>query len=318
MKCITAGDSLVQSPGIAGDVTKLHKSGGFIRAMDARNATEKLGAGDVMDASINKQPISSAQTFFDALALPPAACPGARRIPKKLLLEHAKTRPGDKTAVTSEIEELLWLAALKPGNCGVPAAGASFAEIQILRLALRAGAKHRDALASLIHRAIPYPVVLIGGTDGAFPFLSLARIHPSLAPGGGIVADAPVSVTLAAAAATAAAERAFLGSLAFDKQPRENLAALYEGWIGCALRHLWNAGFPSAKNNDAGGMPALHALRKANDNLSAALASAAALKREIAALRARAKATRAIDRRVEINLQIRAAQARLDELCAKP
>ena len=53
-----------------------------------------------------------------ALDLPP----GSRvdqRVPKKLLLEHAPT-PADRRRINEGIDEVQWLAALKPATVGVP------------------------------------------------------------------------------------------------------------------------------------------------------------------------------------------------------
>ena len=54
----------------------------------------------------------------------PSTClPDARvdqRVPKKLLLEHGAPTAADKRQINDGIEELLWVAALKPTTIGVP------------------------------------------------------------------------------------------------------------------------------------------------------------------------------------------------------
>jgi hypothetical protein len=43
-----------------------------------------------------------------------------QRVPKKLLLENGAPTAADKRLINEGIEELLWLAALKPTTIGVP------------------------------------------------------------------------------------------------------------------------------------------------------------------------------------------------------
>ncbi len=86
-----------------------------------------------------------------------------QRVPKKLLLENGAPTAADKRIINEGIEELLWLAALKPTTIGVPEyrdGVREYVEIAVLRLSLRAAAKTRR-LVELVHRAVPYPVLLL-------------------------------------------------------------------------------------------------------------------------------------------------------------
>lgn len=53
-----------------------------------------------------------------ALALP-AETRVERRLPKKLLLEQGAQTASDKRQIQGGIEDLVWVAALKPNNIGV-------------------------------------------------------------------------------------------------------------------------------------------------------------------------------------------------------
>ncbi len=55
-----------------------------------------------------------------ALALP-AEARVDQRVPKKLLMEQGAPTAADKRQIQDGIEELRWVAALKPSNIGVPA-----------------------------------------------------------------------------------------------------------------------------------------------------------------------------------------------------
>ena len=99
---------------------------------------------------------------INALALPPDARVD-QRVPKKLLLEQGAPTAADKRRIQDGIEEMIWIAALKPTNIGVPAFRdevREYLEIAVLTATLRAAAKP-TRLVELIHRAIPYPLVLV-------------------------------------------------------------------------------------------------------------------------------------------------------------
>ena len=97
-----------------------------------------------------------------ALALPPEARVD-RRVPKKLLVENGAPTAADKSQINEGIEELHWLAALKPTTIGVPEyrdAVREYLEIAVLLLTLQSDAK-AGRLVELIHRAIPYQLLLV-------------------------------------------------------------------------------------------------------------------------------------------------------------
>src|ERR1035441_2223177 len=117
----------------------------------------------------------STAPVIDALAIPLEARVD-RRVPKKLLLEQGAPTAADKRHIQDCIEEMTWVAALKPINIGVPAfrdAVREYLEIAVLTVALRPTAKP-PRLIELIHRAIPYPLVLVTEHRGAVN-LSLAH-----------------------------------------------------------------------------------------------------------------------------------------------
>ena len=100
--------------------------------------------------------------LVSALGIPKEALV-EQRVPKKLLLEQGAPTAADKRQIQDGIEEITWVAALKPANIGVPAfrdAVREYLEIAVLTVMLRSTAKP-PRLIELIHRAIPYPLVLI-------------------------------------------------------------------------------------------------------------------------------------------------------------
>jgi hypothetical protein len=113
--------------------------------------------------------------LLDAFDLP-ASARVDQRVPKKLLVENGAHTTADKRHINEGIEDIHWLAALKPTTVGVQEyrdEAREYLEIAVLAATLREGANARR-LTELIHRAVPYPVLLIqNGNDG----LSLSLAH---------------------------------------------------------------------------------------------------------------------------------------------
>ena len=244
----------------------------------------------------------TAATVIAALQLP-ADARVDQRVPKKLLVENGAPTAADKRQINDGIEELFWLAALKPATIGVPAYrddAREYLEIAVLSLTLRAGAK-APRLTELIHRAIPYPVFLVQSQPAGLS-LSLAHLRWSQGQAGQTVLDGPLITATVDGQAPTAGD--FLASLALTSQPRQNLYALYQGWIerfeAQAAAHHTGKFAPAAD-------PAA-AERRRN-----ALAEHERLNREITSLRARAAKEKQLNRRVELNLQVKQLESRLAE-----
>ena len=152
-------------------------------------------------------PFNLAPALAQALQLPASAYVG-QRIAKSLLAEQiaqlAGTTATDKRLAANLLAELHWLAALKPATCGLAAWQTDthdYLEIAVLHAVLRpspakAGtqrsAAQQSRLLELIHRTIPYPVVLIvsqPGEQSRTEQLSLAHKRLSLGKGSVMVLE---------------------------------------------------------------------------------------------------------------------------------
>ncbi|MBA2670124.1 MAG: DUF4391 domain-containing protein [Gemmatimonadetes bacterium] len=105
----------------------------------------------------------NAADLIEALDLP-AGARVDQRVPKMLLQEHAPTA-ADRRRIREGIEEVRWVAALKPTTIGVPPfrdEEREYPEIAVLTATSR-GDANAARLVELIHRTIPYPVVLVSG-----------------------------------------------------------------------------------------------------------------------------------------------------------
>ena len=244
----------------------------------------------------------STAALINALALPPDARVD-RRVPKKLLLEQGAPTAADKRHLQDGIEEMSWVAALKPNNIGVPVFRddvREYLEIAVLTAVLRAAAKP-TRLTELIHRAIPYPVVLVAAHGGTVS-LSLAHKRWSQGETGKVVIEEVRRTAPFQPDAPTAEEASFLASLALSGQPARDLFALYQGWIDrvAALEAAQITGvFAPPDSPDRS--TALH------DGLEAH----ARLQRDLTVLRAKAAKEKQLNRRVELNLEIKRLEAEL-------
>ena len=255
--------------------------------------------------------------LIHSLALP-ATCRVDQRVPKKLLLENAAPTASDKRLISDAIEDIQWLAALKPNTIGVPEYRDTlreYLEVAVLVVSLRGAIKPASLsrLAQLVHRAVPYPVLLLLDEKRAEgPTLTLAHKRWAQNEAGKIVLDGDlVSASLFQAAdgtpgtdtkTASDIERDFMQSLAVSRQPQASLHALYEGWIAC--------------------VQALHAARRTRIYRAAATPEQAAARRqaladcqrlegEISRLRAEATKEKQLARQVELNLTLKRIQSEL-------
>ena len=248
------------------------------------------------------------QEFVAALELP-SGCRVDQRVPKKMLVENGAPTAADKRLLNDAIEEFQWLAALKPNTIGVPEFRdevREYLEIAVLCVTLR-GLTDDQArkpanvvrLSELVHRAVPYPVVLMLDAPQG---LSVSMAHKRWAQNeaGKVVLDGDVvSVTLADDVDTS---HPFDQAVALRSQPQASLMALYQGWMEClqalqASRHTGAFKFVNTPEN-------AHARRLA-------LQECERLGVEAARLRTQAAKEKQLPRQVELNLALKRVQAEL-------
>ncbi|MDB5986779.1 MAG: hypothetical protein JWR16_1832 [Nevskia sp.] len=248
----------------------------------------------------------NAAQLIEALGLPPSVRLD-QRVPKKLLLEQGAPTAADKRAIQDGLEELTWVAALKPANIGVAAYKdevREYLEIAVLTAVLRPTAK-TTRLTELIHRAIPYPLVLIT-EQGGRPAISLAHKRRSQAQNEAVVLDGKLNICVLSAEALHEAE--FVTSLALAGQAAHNLNTVYQGWLDCMTA------FAAAQITDrfvrAGSVQQIADRDKALDEHTR-------LQQERINLRAQAVREKQINRRADLNMQIHKLDNQLANLLNK-
>jgi hypothetical protein len=220
-------------------------------------------------------------------------------------LEHGAPTAADKRQIQDGIEEIIWVAALKPTNIGVPAfedVVRQYLEIAVLTVELRSAARP-PRLIELIHRAIPYPLILATGQDGAVS-LSLAHKRWSQGEAGKVVVE-DVRLVALCLDAPSNQEDAFLTSLAVSRLPSQNLFTLYDGIL---------AQFSALEASRITGTFAQPNTAEDASALREGLDRRARFQRDIDLLRAKAAKEKQINRRIEMNTEIRRIETEITNL----
>jgi hypothetical protein len=246
---------------------------------------------------------------IEALALPREAMVG-QRVPKTLLVENGAPTAADKRLIEGGVEELRWVAALKPTTVGIAAFRDStreVVELAVLWLTSRAGGELTGTklarLVELVHRAIPYHLLLITTDAASLPRLSLADKRWAQNEGGKVVLDGDiVDSDLATHSPQVRTELA--AALALAHQPRTSLYTVYRGWIDAVLA--------AEAARHTGTFAAAETPQRAAER-QAALQTCTSLEAAIASLRSAAAKEKQMARQVELNLQLKRLQSQHDE-----
>lgn len=181
-----------------------------------------------------------------------------------------------------------------------------YLEIAVLRLELRAGAD-LDRLVLVMHRAVPYPVV--GVTElGDRSMLSLAHVRKSRGEAGTTVIDGPLVTAKMAGGGDDPHGAAVLDALALGRQPRATLCSVYQGWVDvlAALHAARRTGRFAMKDSAV-----------AREQRREALEILERLESEATRLRAAAARETQMAKQVELNLELKRAEAALAAATAK-
>jgi hypothetical protein len=248
------------------------------------------------------------QDLITALELP-ANCHVGQRIPKKLLIENGAPTAADKRNITEGIEEIQWVASLKPSSIGVPEyrnETREYLEIAVLHIALRQDAK-AARIAELTHRAVPYPILLLRTAQDKLT-LSMAHIRWAQNEAGKVVLDGELlAVNLSEPSPAPEVFSAFLRALSIARQPRENLRVLYQGWLDTL------AAFQAAQ------ITGIYTQSQTDEQAAARRASLLAcreIEQKIATLRVAAAKEKQLARQVALNLEIKQLQAKQQQAIA--
>ncbi|THF84447.1 DUF4391 domain-containing protein [Cohnella fermenti] len=233
-----------------------------------------------------------------------------QRVPKKLFIENGAKTTADKRQINEGIDEIYWLATIKPSTVGVPEYRdemREYLEIAILNVTVRSGANARR-IAEFVHRAIPYPVWLLLAQDKGIK-ISLAHKRWAQNEKSKVVLEGEiVEIDLEShSKATLELEKRFLDGLSLTNQRRSNIMILYQSWMDALL--AWQAAlltgqFAQARTTEQA-IIRRESLIKYKHLIS-----------QIETLRSRAIREHQISRLIEINMEIKRLEIKLDEVKA--
>lgn len=233
----------------------------------------------------------------------PDSCRLGKRVFKKLFLENAKLTPQDRRAFTNDVEEVVWEYTLKPSTIAIMPYSdeeREYDEIAVLRASIKIP-KNASRIAEVIHRSIPYPVVLVL-QHADQQLLSLAPKRFSRSEAGATVVEESVGTDWITDNAPSEAESHFLGSIALTNLPQPNYLVLYMSLVDrvVALRSACRTGEYHVLS-DAGHQVEQHRL----------LADADDLERRVNECRAMLKRETQFNRRVEANMRLKQLEGQL-------
>lgn len=247
------------------------------------------------------------EVFLSALALPPDTRV-EQRIPKKLLVEQGAPTATDKRQIQDGIDELHWVAALKPTNIGVPTFRddeREYLEVAVLTASYRPKAKVAR-LTELVHRAIPYPVLLVSSfLDGEANSIGVSAAHKRFSQneaGKFVIEEVLTTNPIAENDMQAENTKAFLATLALAKLPTSDLFALYQGWLDSIVAFTASG---------ITGTFAKPASPEQTANMRERIAQHSKILDELAGLRTQAAKEKQMNRLVDLNLKIKRLESQL-------
>lgn len=162
----------------------------------------------------------------------PDSCRLDKPVFKKLFLDHVDLDVTDKKALSEDVERIRWRYALKPETINLAAyvdSQREYLEVAILTVEL-VDVKRVDRLSSLIHRAIPYPLIIVFEFDGRLSF-SVAEKRINQADKTKLVLEDRWLTAWIDATSPSPQHEAFLASIGLSRLPSSNFYALYQAFV---------------------------------------------------------------------------------------
>lgn len=171
------------------------------------------------------------ENVWNAISFPEAALLG-KRVPKKQFLESGGLLASDKKLFREYVKNVYWEYTLKPSTCPVLPFRDNereYLEVAVLQVEMNAQKSHKR-IAEIIHRVIPYPLLLGFYTETGIFSLSIAPKRFSQAEHGAFVVERFYTTGWMNSGALNDQESAFVGSLAWGNMPLQTYGTLYNAW----------------------------------------------------------------------------------------
>lgn len=243
------------------------------------------------------------ENIWNAISFPDAALLG-KRVPKKQFLESGELVASDKKLFRENVKNVYWEYTLKPSTCPVLPYRDNereYLEVAVLQIEMNSQKGHKR-IAEIIHRVIPYPLMLGFYTETGDIALSIAPKRFSQAEHGAFVAERFYTTGWMNSEALKTQEAAFVASLAWDSMPLQNYGTLYNAWTDRFTGYECSV------------LSGTFTIGKAVDRLER-LTRCREIESRISELRGQLKKA-AFNRQVELNTQIKKFEQELKQLAA--
>jgi len=235
----------------------------------------------------------------------PQSCYLGKRVFKRLFFENIKLASTDKKAFKEDIDTIVWQYTLKPSTIQIQAYEddeREYLEVAVLQINFK-NSKRYKRVAKVIHRAIPYPLVLIF-SDEKNCVLSLAPKRFSQVEKGAIIAEEFFTTDWISLTSPTEIQEHFLNSLAISGLPHTHFFAFYsaliERFIALDCANFSGKFKPNSEAEE-------QQLRKNT------LAECHQLELQIAEIRSEIKKETQFNRKVELNSKIKKLEQKLND-----
>ncbi len=155
-----------------------------------------------------------------------------KRIPKKMFLDNGELVASDRNLFQKNVKTFYWEFTLKPSTCPVlpyKDNEREYLEVAVLDVEINSRKGHKR-IAEILHRVIPYPLMLGFYTESGDVALSIAPKRFSQAERGAFVAERFYTTGWMNREALNNCESAFIASLAWGNMPIQTYGTLYNAW----------------------------------------------------------------------------------------
>jgi hypothetical protein len=240
---------------------------------------------------------------WSAISFPEVALLG-KRVPKKQFLESGELVASDKKLFRENVKNVYWEYTLKSLTCPVLPYRDNereYLEVVVLQIEMNSQKGHKR-IAEIIHRIIPYPLMLGLYTETGEFVLSIAPKRFSQAEHGAFVAERFFTTGWMNCDGLNEREAAFIQSLAWSNMPLQNYGSLYNAWTDRFTGYECSV------------VSGTFAIGKAGNRLER-LTRYREIESKISELRGQLKKA-AFNRQVELNTQIKKFEQELKQLAA--
>lgn len=233
--------------------------------------------------------------LLDSLHIP-ETCLLDKPVYKKMFLDHTDLDQTDKKALSEDVERIRWLYTLKPDTINVAPFSddeREYLEVAILTIDLNSQNRAKR-IATFMHKAIPYPLLLVFSYDGKVAF-SVAEKRINQADRSKLVVVDRWQTEWIDPEKPSKSQRGFLDAIQLPNLPATNFYALYEALQArvVELSTAERTGFFEAAP--------VWVARKQSETLK----KIEGLEREISELRTTLKHEKQMSRKIALNTKIR-------------